>query len=168
MDNPSSLLLGALVGAAVQPLFNLIAEAFSKKTQMEVGLHSALLLLFIANTFVLIGEILILPPIRSDLPGLSLIFLFALAILICSIYNIQKRSQFIESELVLPIMWLIFGNLAWGVSEVAELILIEFGASGDPGTFSRWIRVTILSIGAGCFIVGLYRILRLIPRRKET
>jgi len=168
MDNTFFLLLGALVGAAVQPLFISVSEVISKKSKKQVGLHSAFLLLFLTNAFILIGEILIFPPIGSGLPGLTLIFLLALALCICAIYNIQKKSRFFESELVTPIKWLIFGNLAWGVSDVAELILIEFGASGDPGDPSRWVRILISLFGVACFVKGAYIIFNLIPSRGKT
>jgi hypothetical protein len=89
------LLLGGMIGIVFQKLFEAVNRSVEKK---GVGLYFSLSLLLLANAFVLVGEILILPPVRSGLPGLSSLFLIALAIFILAVYSLSKVT-FVQNRI---------------------------------------------------------------------
>ncbi len=149
------LLLGGMVGIIFQKLYEAISKSVERK---DIGLYFSLSLLFLANAFVLVGEILLFPPVRSQLPGLAFIFLVALTIFILAVYSLSKVENVNVSIVISSIYYIIFGNILWGVSEISELILIEFGASGDPSSFSRYIRIIFLVFAVICFLAGAYKI----------
>lgn len=141
MDDTSlgllTMIVGAILGGVIAPLGQEIVDRFFRRRNRALGLHSAILFLFVANGIWIIGEITLQILYLSDAQfsgsAYALGLILALGLFISAAASLWIAYQQLPSApshaLTFlehrggPLAFFIFGNLLWVVGEALQMLL---------------------------------------------
>jgi len=181
------MIVGAILGGVVAPVGQELINKVFKKADKTIGIHSAVLILFLANATWIIGEaviqLLYIPNLNKTghsyglglIIGITLFILASLALWVS--YQELPQSQQGEQPVNLsllekrdgPLALFILGNIFWIVGELIQVLFEALSALFDTnlvllGLLSRAVTCAVTVV---LFSLAVRQIWQRIPSAKE-